>query len=84
MSFALETAADPANLRRVAIDPLSRVEGHGKVTLLLDDDNKVQQVRPAAPTERSPGSRRLCRDDGICSAALHSYRQVLVQAADGA
>lgn len=41
----LETAAHPENLRRVAIDPLSRVEGHGKVTLLLDDQNKVQQVR---------------------------------------
>jgi NAD-reducing hydrogenase large subunit len=37
MSFALETAANPQNLRRVAIDPVSRVEGHGKVTLLLDD-----------------------------------------------
>jgi hypothetical protein len=35
----------PENLRRVAIDPVSRVEGHGKVTLLLDDDNHVHQVR---------------------------------------
>lgn len=42
----LETAAvDAANLRRVAIDPVSRVEGHGKVTILLDDNNKVHQVR---------------------------------------
>jgi NAD-reducing hydrogenase large subunit len=32
-------------LRRVAIDPVSRVEGHGKVTILLDDNNKVHQVR---------------------------------------
>jgi NAD-reducing hydrogenase large subunit len=45
MPFALETAAHPETLRRVAIDPVSRVEGHGKVTLLLDDDNRVQQVR---------------------------------------
>ena len=43
--FDLETAANPQKLRRVAIDPVSRVEGHGKVTLLLDDDNKVHQVR---------------------------------------
>ncbi|MBL8373616.1 Ni/Fe hydrogenase subunit alpha [Accumulibacter sp.] len=44
--FALETAAaDGSTLRRVAIDPLSRVEGHGKVTLLLDEDDQVQQVR---------------------------------------
>jgi NAD-reducing hydrogenase large subunit len=45
MTFALETAAHPETLRRVAIDPLSRVEGHGKVTLLLDDDDRVRQVR---------------------------------------
>ncbi|MEW6676847.1 MAG: Ni/Fe hydrogenase subunit alpha [Pseudomonadota bacterium] len=32
-------------LRRVAIDPISRVEGHGKVTLLLDDQDRVQQAR---------------------------------------
>ncbi|MBI5919745.1 MAG: Ni/Fe hydrogenase subunit alpha [Nitrosomonadales bacterium] len=33
------------NLRRVAIDPISRVEGHGKVTLLLDEHNHVRQAR---------------------------------------
>ncbi len=45
MTFALEAAEHPEQLRRVAIDPLSRVEGHGKVTLLLDADGHVQQVR---------------------------------------
>ena len=46
MPFELETApATAENLRRVAIDPVSRVEGHGKVTLLLDEHNKVHQVR---------------------------------------
>jgi NAD-reducing hydrogenase large subunit len=45
MTFALETAAHPEGLRRVAIDPVSRVEGHGKVTLLLDEHNHIQQVR---------------------------------------
>jgi NAD-reducing hydrogenase large subunit len=45
MSFELETAKSPETLRRVAIDPVSRVEGHGKVTILLDADNKVHQVR---------------------------------------
>jgi len=43
--FELETAANPETLRRVAIDPVTRVEGHGKVTLLLDQDNKIHQVR---------------------------------------
>ncbi len=42
---SLETAEHPESLRRVAIDPVSRVEGHGKVTILLDEDNKVHQVR---------------------------------------
>ncbi|HEX6828695.1 MAG TPA: nickel-dependent hydrogenase large subunit, partial [Burkholderiales bacterium] len=45
MTFPLETAAHPENLRRVAIEPVSRVEGHGKVTLLLDENNRVHQVR---------------------------------------
>jgi NAD-reducing hydrogenase large subunit len=45
MTDALESTANPAGLRRVAIDPVSRVEGHGKVTILLDDENRVQQVR---------------------------------------
>jgi len=45
MAFDLETAAAPGTLRRVAIDPVSRVEGHGKVTLLLDEHNRVQQAR---------------------------------------
>ena len=41
----LETAAQPEKLRRIAIEPLTRVEGHGKVTLLLDDENRIQQAR---------------------------------------
>ena len=45
MTASLETAARPQGLRRVAIDPVSRVEGHGKVTILLDAQNRVQQVR---------------------------------------
>ncbi|GAB3538438.1 Ni/Fe hydrogenase subunit alpha [Noviherbaspirillum agri] len=45
MISKLETAAQPDNLRRVAIEPVSRVEGHGKVTILLDDNNEVHQVR---------------------------------------
>ncbi|MDP2808981.1 MAG: Ni/Fe hydrogenase subunit alpha [Rhodocyclaceae bacterium] len=45
MAPDLETAAHPKNLKRVAIDPVTRVEGHGKVTILLDEDNRVHQVR---------------------------------------
>src|SRR5574343_132546 len=45
MTYQLETAQHPETLRRVAIDPVSRVEGHGKVTILLADQNKVHQVR---------------------------------------
>jgi len=41
----LETALNAGKLRRVAIDPVSRVEGHGKVTILLDEQNHVHQVR---------------------------------------
>ena len=41
----LDTAANPERLRRVVIEPVSRVEGHGKVTILLDEHRKVHQVR---------------------------------------
>jgi len=41
----LETAESSENLKRVAVDPVSRVEGHGKVTLLLDENNQVRQAR---------------------------------------
>lgn len=41
----LETAPNPENLRRVVIDPVTRVEGHGKVSLLLDEENRVRQAR---------------------------------------
>ncbi|KAA6185833.1 Ni/Fe hydrogenase subunit alpha [Thiohalocapsa marina] len=45
MPSQLETASHPQGLKRVAIEPVTRVEGHGKVTLLLDEDDHVQQAR---------------------------------------
>jgi len=33
------------NQKKITIEPVTRVEGHGKVTILLDDDNKVTQAR---------------------------------------
>ncbi|MFC1607510.1 Ni/Fe hydrogenase subunit alpha [Candidatus Latescibacterota bacterium] len=38
-------AIDSNNLKKITIEPVTRVEGHGKVTLLLDDNNKIQQAR---------------------------------------
>ena len=45
MPSPFEAPNAPGNLRRVVIEPVTRVEGHGKVTLLLDGDHKVHQVR---------------------------------------
>jgi NAD-reducing hydrogenase large subunit len=45
MISSLETVHHPEHLRRVCIEPLTRVEGHGKVTLLLDEDNHIRQAR---------------------------------------
>ncbi len=42
---SLETAAHPENLKRVVIEPISRVEGHGKITLLMDEDHHIHQAR---------------------------------------
>jgi len=33
------------NLKRVVIEPVTRVEGHGKVTILLDEEHTVKQAR---------------------------------------
>jgi NAD-reducing hydrogenase large subunit len=45
MTLPLDTAANPQTLRRIVIEPVSRVEGHGKVTLLLDEAGVVKQAR---------------------------------------
>lgn len=34
-----------ANGRRIVIEPVTRVEGHGKVTILLDEESRVTQAR---------------------------------------
>ena len=39
------TVESRRGMRRIAIEPLSRVEGHGKVTLLLDEAGHVRQAR---------------------------------------
>jgi NAD-reducing hydrogenase large subunit len=41
----VETVSNPEQLTRIAIDPVTRVEGHGKVTLLVDQDHRVRQAR---------------------------------------
>ena len=33
------------NLKRIIIDPVTRVEGHGRVSLLLDENNNIEQAR---------------------------------------
>ncbi len=38
-------AVDTKNLKRVAISPVTRVEGHGKVSLLMDEKNDIKQAR---------------------------------------
>jgi NAD-reducing hydrogenase large subunit len=45
MTETLETADNPDDLQHIVIEPVSRVEGHGKVTLLVDDDYQVKQCR---------------------------------------
>jgi NAD-reducing hydrogenase large subunit len=37
--------ASTNGLKRIAIEPVTRVEGHGKVTILLDEENRVKQAR---------------------------------------
>ncbi len=45
MTTSLETADNPEELERIVIEPLTRVEGHGKVTLLQDENKQIKQAR---------------------------------------
>ena len=45
MTSALETADNPQDMKRIVIEPLTRVEGHGKVTLLQGSNRSIQQAR---------------------------------------
>jgi NAD-reducing hydrogenase large subunit len=44
-NLELETATNAGTLTRTVIEPITRVEGHGKVTLLMDEQNHVKQAR---------------------------------------
>ncbi|MDE3246830.1 MAG: nickel-dependent hydrogenase large subunit, partial [Acidobacteriota bacterium] len=44
-NLQLETAVHPEGLKRTVIEPITRVEGHGKITLLMDEQNHVKQAR---------------------------------------
>ena len=37
--------AEAEGLKKITIEPVTRIEGHGKVTILLDEDSRVQQAR---------------------------------------
>jgi NAD-reducing hydrogenase large subunit len=37
--------ATTGKTRKIVIEPVTRVEGHGKVTILLDENNRVKQAR---------------------------------------
>ncbi len=37
--------SDKSTLKRIAIEPVTRIEGHGRVSLLLNDKNEVEQAR---------------------------------------
>ncbi len=43
--MSVNTVPTKNGSRRIAIEPVTRVEGHGKVTLLLDETNRVEQAR---------------------------------------
>ena len=45
MPKATPSSTSRNGLKRVVIEPVSRVEGHGKVTLLADEDNVIQEAR---------------------------------------
>mgnify|MGYP001823924493 CR=1 FL=1 len=45
MSTDISPPEDRSKLKRIVIEPVSRVEGHGKVTLLADENNAIREAR---------------------------------------
>lgn len=45
MTAGQSSTGTTTGTRRIAIDPITRIEGHGKITLLLDSDNHIQEAR---------------------------------------
>mgnify|MGYP001392107512 FL=1 len=43
--MAERNTVSATNSKRIVIEPVTRVEGHGKVTILLDEHDQVQQAR---------------------------------------
>jgi F420-non-reducing hydrogenase large subunit len=69
-------------MKKVTVDPITRLEGHGKIEIFVDDDNKVQNVYFQIPELR--GFERFCigrpveelaritpRICGVCPEAHH-------------
>ena len=92
---SLETACRPETLKRIVIEPVSRVEGHGKVTLLMDEHHHVKQARlhiaefrgfetfiQGRPYQEVPVLvQRLC---GICPVSHHLAAAKAIDALVGA
>ena len=69
-------------MRRISIDPVTRLEGHGKIDIFLDDDGNVENAFLQVPELR--GFERFCvgrlaedmpnltsRICGVCPEAHH-------------
>ncbi|MGD0997542.1 MAG: Ni/Fe hydrogenase subunit alpha [Thermoleophilia bacterium] len=69
-------------MKKISVDPITRLEGHGKIEIFVDDDNKVQNVYFQIPELR--GFERFClgrpveelaritpRICGVCPEAHH-------------
>ena len=81
-------------MKKVSVDPITRLEGHGKIEIFVDDDNKVQNVYFQIPELR--GFERFCvgrpveelaritpRICGVCPEAHHMAATKAIDAVFG-
>ena len=81
-------------MKKVTVDPITRLEGHGKIEIFVDDDNKVQNVYFQIPELR--GFERFCvgrpveelaritpRICGVCPEAHHMAATKAIDAVFG-
>ncbi len=82
LNVARQTENEGGNGRRIVIDPITRLEGHGKIEILLDEEGEVERAyfqvpelrgfekfAVGRPAEAMPQiTSRIC---GVCPTAHH-------------
>ena len=60
--------------RRITIDPITRLEGHGKIDIFLDDQRQVERAYFQVPELRG-FAKRVAQSSALSNSAVLSIRR---------